>query len=114
MKRSALIYFEPWDWLIDVPAYEDEYMAPIQQVSSSAANLLWGVTLAGLLSLFVVLGVAFLVGGRLTKPIELLTSLAGKIAKGDLYGARTDFLNLQPQKDQKRPDDSTSRTRPET
>src|SRR5271157_3598409 len=102
MKTAALIYFEPWDWLIDVPAYEDEYMAPIQQVSSSATNLLWGVTLAGLLSLLVVLGVAFLVGGRLSKPIELLTSLAGKVAKGDLHGARTDFLNLQTQKDQKR------------
>ena len=101
-KWSAFVYFEPWDWLINAGVYEDEYMATIQQVSSSATNLLWGVTLAGLLSLFVVLGVAFLVGGRLTKPIELLTSLARKIAKGDLYGARTDFLNLQPQKDQKR------------
>ena len=103
MKWSAFVYFEPWDWLINVGAYEDEYMAPIQQVSSSATNLLWGVTLAGLLSLFVVLGVAFLMGGRLTKPIELLTNLAGKVAKGDLHGARTDFLNLQPQEDQKRP-----------
>jgi methyl-accepting chemotaxis protein WspA len=102
MKRAALIYFEPWDWLIDVPAYEDEYIAPIQQVSSAATNLLWGVTLAGLLSLFVVLGVAILMGGRLTKPIELLTNLAGKVAQGDLRGARTDFLNLQTQKDQKR------------
>ena len=103
MKWSAFVYFEPWDWLINVGAYEDEYMAPIQQVSSSATNLLWGVTLAGLLSLFVVLGVAFLMGGRLTKPIELLTNLAGKVAKGDLHGARTDFLNLQTQEDQKRP-----------
>jgi methyl-accepting chemotaxis protein WspA len=102
MKWSAFVYFEPWDWLINVGAYEDEYMAPIQQVSSAAADLVWGVTLAGLLSLFVVLGIAFLVGGRLTKPIELLTNLAGKIAKGDLHGARTDFLNLQPQEDQKR------------
>jgi methyl-accepting chemotaxis protein WspA len=101
VKWSAIAYFEPWDWMIAVGAYEDEYMAPVQQVSSAAASLIWGVTLAGLLSLFVVLGGAFLVGGRLTKPIELLTNLAGKIAKGDLHGARTDFLNLQTQKDQK-------------
>ncbi|MGB9486319.1 MAG: methyl-accepting chemotaxis protein [Terriglobia bacterium] len=101
VKLSAIVYFEPWDWMIVVGAYEDEYMAPIQQVSSSATNLLWGVTLAGVLSLFVVLGVAFFMGGRLTEPIELLTNLAGKVAKGDLQGARTDFLNLQSQKDQK-------------
>jgi methyl-accepting chemotaxis protein WspA len=103
MKWSAFVYFEPWDWLINAGVYQDEYMTPIQQVSSSATDLLWGVTLAGLLSLFVVLGVAFFMGGRLTKPIELLTSLAGKVAKGDVHGARTDLLNLQAQEDQKRP-----------
>jgi methyl-accepting chemotaxis protein WspA len=103
MKWSAFVYFEPWDWLINVGAYEDEYMAPIQEVSSSTANMLWGVTLAGLLSLFLVLGIAFFLGGRLTKPIELLTNLAGKVAKGDLHGARTDFLSLQAQENQRRP-----------
>jgi len=76
MKHAGLVYFEPWDWLVFASAYEDEYMAPIQQVRSSAANLLWDVTLGGLLSLFVVLGVAFFMGGRLTEPIELLTKLA--------------------------------------
>jgi methyl-accepting chemotaxis protein WspA len=103
VKWSAFVYFEPWDWLINVGAYEDEYMAPIQQVSSSATNLLWGVTLAGLLSLFAVLGVAFFMGGRLTKPIELLTNLAGKVAQGDLHGARADFLSLHTQEDHKGP-----------
>ena len=102
MKHAGLVYFEPWDWLIFASAYEDEYMEAIEGVKLSATNLLWGVTLAGLLSLFVVLGVAFFMGSRLTKPIELLTNLTGKVAKGDLYGARTDFLNLQTQKDQKR------------
>ena len=102
MKRSALIYFEPWDWLIVAGVYDDEYMKPLQHLGSVSANLLWGVTLGGLLSLFVVLGVAFFLGGRLTTPIELLTNLAGKVAKGDLHGARTDLLNLQPQEDQKR------------
>jgi methyl-accepting chemotaxis protein WspA len=102
-KWSAFVYFEPWDWLINVGAYEDEYMTPIQQVSSSAANLLWAVTLAGLVSLFLVLAVAFFLGGRLTRPIELLTNLAGKVARGDLHGARTDLLNLRAQEDQKRP-----------
>jgi methyl-accepting chemotaxis protein WspA len=102
MKHAGLVYFEPWDWLIFASAYEDEYMEAIEGVKLSATNLLWDVTLAGLLSLFVVLGVAFFMGGRLTEPIELLTNLAGKVAEGDLHGARADFLNLQTQKDQKR------------
>lgn len=100
VKRAAFVYFEPWDWLIDAGAYEDEYMELIQHVSSSATDLLWYVTLAGLLSLLLALGVAFFMGSRLTKPIELLTNLAGKIARGDLHGARTDLLNLQSGKDQ--------------
>jgi methyl-accepting chemotaxis protein WspA len=103
MKHAGVVYFEPWDWLIFASAYEDEYMAPVQQVTSAAANLLWQVTLGGLLSLVVVLSVAFVMGGRLGRPIELLTNLTGKVAKGDLHGARTDFLNLQAQENQRRP-----------
>ena len=103
LKHSALIYFEPWDWLIVAGAYEDEYMSAIEGVKSSATNLLWGVTLAGFLSLLVVLGIAFLMGRRLTKPIELVTNLAGKVAKGDLHSARAHFLNLRTPTDGKGP-----------
>ncbi len=94
LKHSALIYFEPWDWLIVAGAYEDEYMGAIDVVKSSATNLLWSVILAGFLSLLVVLSIAFVMGKRLTKPIELVTKLAGKVAKGDLQSAREHFLTL--------------------
>lgn len=94
MKHSAVVYFAPWDWLIVAGAYEDEYLGAIEGVKSSAANLLWGVILAGLLSLAGVLGIAFLMGRRLTKPIELVTQLAGNVAKGDLHSARAHFLDL--------------------
>lgn len=93
LKHSALIYFEPWDWLIVAGAYEDEYMSAIAGVKSLATDLLWGVTLAGFLSLLVVLGIAFLMGKRLTRPIELVTNLAGKVAKGDLHSARAHFVS---------------------
>ena len=83
-------------------------------MKSSATNLLWGVTLAGMLSLFVALGIAFLMGSRMTKPIELVTKLAGNVAKGDLHSARAHFLNLQSPTDVKGPDGSTSRTRVRT
>jgi methyl-accepting chemotaxis protein WspA len=94
LKHSALIYFKPWDWLIAAGAYEDEYMGAVEGVKLSATNLLWSVVLAGFLSLLVVLGIAFAVGKRLTRPIELVTKLAGKVAKGDLHTAREHFLNL--------------------
>jgi len=62
LKHSALIYFEPWDWLIVAGAYEDEYMGPIEGVKASATNLLWSVILAGFISLLAVLGIAFVMG----------------------------------------------------
>lgn len=103
LKHAALVYFEPWDWLIVAGAYEDEYMQAIEGVKLSATDLLWGVILAGLLSLFVALAIAFLMGSRMTKPIELVTSLAGKVAKGDLHSARAHFLNLRTPTDGKGP-----------
>ncbi len=92
LKHSAVVYFEPWDWLIVAGAYEDEYMGAIGELKSSEKTLLWGVVLAGLLSLLVALGIAFLMGRRLTKPIEVVTKLAGDVARGDLHSARALFL----------------------
>jgi methyl-accepting chemotaxis protein WspA len=99
LKHSALIYFEPWDWLIAAGAYEDEYTGAIEGVKLSATHLLWSVILAGFISLLVVLFIAFVMGKRLTKPIELVTKLAGKVAKGDLHSSREYFLNLPAGKD---------------
>jgi len=89
LKHSAVVYFEPWDWLIFAGAYEDEYMGAIAELKSSEKTLLWGVILAGLLSLLAALAIAFLMGRRLTKPIEVVTELAGDVAKGDLHSARS-------------------------
>ena len=103
LKHSAIVYFEPWDWLIVAGAYEDEYMSAIEGVKLSTTTLLWGVALAGLLSLLVALGIAFLMGRRMTRPIELVTKLAGEVAKGDLHSARAHFLNLRTPTDGKGP-----------
>ena len=94
LKHSALIYFEPWDWLIAAGAYEDEYTGAIEGVKLSATHLLWSVVLAGFVSLLVVLFIAFAMGKRLTRPIELVTRLAGKVAKGDLHSSREHFHTL--------------------
>ncbi len=92
MKRAAFVYFEPWDWLINASAYDDEYFGAVNGVSASLTNLLWGVTAAGIISLCAALAIAFLMGGRISKPIELSTRIAGLVARGDLEGAKADFL----------------------
>ena len=98
LKHAALIYFEPWDWLINASAYDYEYMEPIEGVKSSATNLMWSVIVAGLLSLGVALTIAFLMGSRVSRPIGLLTKLAERVATGDLHTARIDFAILHSHK----------------
>jgi methyl-accepting chemotaxis protein WspA len=92
MKRAALIYFEPWDWLINASAYDDEYFGAVNQVESALKNLFWGVVVAGTLSLFAALGIAFLMGSRVSRPIELSTRIAGLVARGELQGAQAEFV----------------------
>jgi methyl-accepting chemotaxis protein WspA len=98
LKHAALVYFEPWDWLINASAYDDEYLGAIEAVRSSATRLMWSVIVAGLLSLALALSIAFLMGSRVSRPIGLLTKLAGRVATGDLHTARTDFVSLNSQK----------------
>ena len=101
LKHAAVIYFQPWDWVINAGAYEDEYIKPMEGVRSAATRLLWAVMVVGLFSLLAALSIAFRMGSRLTKPVELVTNLAGKVAKGDLHSARAHFLNLRTPTDVK-------------
>jgi methyl-accepting chemotaxis protein WspA len=98
LKHAALIYFEPWDWLIFASAYDDEYLGAIEEVRSSATTLMWSVIVAGLLSLGGALAIAFLMGSRVSRPIGLLTKLAERVATGDLHTARIDFAILHSHK----------------
>ncbi|MEN6603593.1 MAG: methyl-accepting chemotaxis protein [Bryobacteraceae bacterium] len=91
MKRAAFIYFEPWDWLINASAYDDEYFGAVNQVESSLTSLLWGVTGGGILSLGAAIIIAFVMGSRVSRPIELATKIAGQVARGDLQGAQAEF-----------------------
>jgi signal transduction histidine kinase len=71
MKVARLKYFAPWDWVIGVGSYEDEFYTARDQIheASTAANILLGIVLVG--SLIVASVVWFF----------LARSLAGGIAQ---------------------------------
>jgi methyl-accepting chemotaxis protein WspA len=93
-KLAALIYFEPWDWLINASTYEDEYYATVEEMTATIGRLVLDVVLGGVVVMLVVLGLALYMGKRLTQPLELVTRLAGKVASGDLHGAKSDLVSL--------------------
>ena len=83
-KLVRIAYFEPWDWVIGVGSYTDEFFAAKEQVAGigKVSNIILGVTL--LSGLFVAMTVWFVVARGLTRKIsrivEMLSSGADQVA----------------------------------
>ncbi|HYK88345.1 MAG TPA: methyl-accepting chemotaxis protein [Acidobacteriota bacterium] len=87
MVTNAIAYFEPWDWIIIADAYEEEFHGARDKLESSLSNLFWWSVASGLCSMVVALIVASFLTGKITVPIEQITSVAQQIARGDLKTA---------------------------
>jgi len=90
-RIAAMTYFAPWDWLITASIDEDEYHAAVTGVKKSVDTLMVELVVAGLLALAAALAIAFGLSSKLTRPLTLLTSLASKIASGDMAAAKSDL-----------------------
>lgn len=86
-KMAAVMYFEPWDWVLNASIYKDEYDVPVNDVRDAVRSLAVASVVGGLSMLALVLGVAFFTGARIGRPIELVTRMAKIIAGGDLRRA---------------------------
>ena len=83
MKIVAVTYFEPWDWVIGVGTYVDEYEQAIG-VINNALNHLSHVTLTGgLLVLLIAGGLTALVGTRIAKSVAHTADLLKDVAQGE-------------------------------
>ncbi|HPL09732.1 MAG TPA: methyl-accepting chemotaxis protein [Smithellaceae bacterium] len=90
-KISSVIYFEPFDWVIVAGTYEDDFFRPIGHVHHMIKSIFLKMLLAGALIIFLSVLLAAVLARRLTAPLELTTSLAQKIATGDIQQAREDL-----------------------
>ena len=95
-KFAAYVYFAPWDWVIGVGAYEDDYDHVKDAVGKQLRGMLKAIVAAssGLLLLLVL--AAFVTGNLLANPIRFITRVAEKVAKGDLAGAQKALENYGP------------------
>ena len=94
-KVSSVIYFEPFDWVIVAGTYEDDFFQPIGRFNDMIRSLFLKLVLAGALIILLAVWLAIFLGRRLTHPLELTTSLARKIAAGDLQQTREELAGTE-------------------
>jgi hypothetical protein len=95
MKTAGLIYFEPWDWIIDAGAYDDDYLGVYKGVEKKIDNLIYGITLVSILSMSIAIVIAILLGGAVARPIRKIAGIAQVIARGELAEARREVAGIR-------------------
>jgi methyl-accepting chemotaxis protein WspA len=94
MKSVGLIYFEPWDWIINAGGYDDDYYGVYESVQNAINTLIKQIVGVSGLSMAVVAVIAILMGGALAKPIRKIASIAQAIARGELAEARREVAGI--------------------
>ncbi|HZS44243.1 MAG TPA: Cache 3/Cache 2 fusion domain-containing protein [Blastocatellia bacterium] len=83
-KQAATIYFEPWDWVIGVSAYEDEFLAGKRRVDGAMNFLLWTALIGGLIAIGIAVLLGSKTGMRIAGEAKHLALAADKLAQGDV------------------------------
>ncbi len=90
-KTAAFIYFEPWDWVIFPGLYEDDFKTSQQQVVLYLDEMLKVSFKINIVILLLAICFALYAGGKIANPIVKITSIARKIAAGNLLDAGNDL-----------------------
>jgi methyl-accepting chemotaxis protein len=81
-KLVAVTYFEPWDWVVGVGAYEDEYLVTSQRLGQQIDKLGRDAVFTGLL-VMLLCGLAMWAGTRLAiRRIHATTDFLAELAQG--------------------------------
>jgi len=83
MKIAGVIYFKPWDWVIGVSAYEDEFGQAKARVGSAMRMLVMSCLLGGLIVLAAGCVATVRVSGGIIRPLKRLGAAADRLAVGD-------------------------------
>ncbi len=84
IMKTQVMYFEPWDWVIVSEAPQEELEEYVRTLKDGRNSLMRTSALVGL-GILLLTGTALsLLTMTLTRPLDHLTSVAARIAKGDL------------------------------
>jgi len=81
MKLVHYEYFEPWNWIVAVGSYEDEFYRPASAVGE---RILFGVGLLTLIVALIAVVFAFLLSKTVTDPVRKITRAMSEVRRGRL------------------------------
>jgi len=82
-KLVAATYFEPWDWVVGVGAYEDDYQDALGRVDHSLGQLILWSVLGSVTALVVCGGLALVVSGYISRALNKAVDMLKDIAEGE-------------------------------
>ncbi|MCP4150735.1 MAG: methyl-accepting chemotaxis protein [bacterium] len=95
MKRVAITYFQPWDWVVGASCYEDDFKDARAEVEASLnAIVLWGL-ISAIASLTVIFFLSLYFTRKITDPLNHLSWLIKDIAEGDGDLTKTVTVNTK-------------------
>src|SRR3712207_4388597 len=80
---ARVSYYQPWNWVITTIARDSDFAGPVEHLDAGRSSMLTGVVVAVLLVAAAGGGTAWLVGRRLTAPLERLRARMAEIADGE-------------------------------
>ncbi|TWT32837.1 methyl-accepting chemotaxis protein [Blastopirellula retiformator] len=82
-KLAMLFYYEPWDWVVGISIYKDDYRDSALS-TRNALNWMAFYVIAGALAVVAVISILAVFGSRLlVKPIKTMTDSLRDIAQGE-------------------------------
>ncbi|RCS52759.1 methyl-accepting chemotaxis protein [Bremerella cremea] len=92
-KLAALFYYKPWDWVVGVSVYKDDFRSSVTSARSSLNWLLIYVGIGAVIVLAFVTIFAVVASRLLVKPLNSMTASLRDIAQGE--GDLTKRLDIQ-------------------
>ena len=91
-KTAAVLYFQPWDWVIGASTYDEDFQDAQHQVDRQMDQLILWSCLGGVLAVVLFGSVAWIVSRRMVRPLVRAVTVMEQVAKGD-YSQRLEVAS---------------------
>ena len=85
-KVARITYYEPWDWVIGVGAYEEEFEEIHAQLQASRSRMIGLFVVAGLCLVILGGATAWVIARGISAPLSLVTQAVTRLAEDGLPG----------------------------
>jgi methyl-accepting chemotaxis protein len=83
MKFARLAYYEPWDWVIGVSAYEDDFATVVQDLNAGRDQMLLSFLLVALVSVLIGGALSFLLSRAIVRGVHAVQAAVNSLATHD-------------------------------